>query len=398
MKGVQFENKTTGTIKIKSNEKIVIGRNECIVASTDINDYIVDGCLYIDNYGTEKSRSLYYAIDKHDIEICANKNGIIHGMGAAWSGLENKSKRPSLIKLVNCKNVYIHDLTLIDSPQCTIWVHNCENVVIENVNIIGIKIEANTGIEIDCSRNVKILNCHINTHDDCIVVKTIKNIPSQDIRVENCIMSSDYSAFKIGPNTVGDICNVIFINNIVLRSYAYALKIFSMDGARVRNILVENIKMDNVNGGFILAIAKRNKEFVAGEKNDGISYIGNVYIKNVVANINASDTPSPNITKKVGEGPNIIMGLPEKEISYIEIKNCKFHYKGGVRLKQNVFEVRNLSGDKPEYFEFGIVPASALYGENVDFIGLINNLYTFEEEDTREKIFFKNIGCLRVNT
>jgi hypothetical protein len=59
--------------------------------------------MFSDNCGNELGRALIFANGCKNIEACGIKNSVIDGKGFLWG--RGDSKRPSIIRLVNCKNV-----------------------------------------------------------------------------------------------------------------------------------------------------------------------------------------------------------------------------------------------------------------------------------------------------
>lgn len=394
MNNIYLTTRVSGTITIASNSKIVVEKNSYVLASINAEDYMVDDCFYLDDCNFEKCRSLFFAKNESDIELCAKKNGIIGGNGAAWTSFDKYVSRPGLIKLVNCKNIYIHDLLLIDSPYWGIWLHNCENVIIENVRIISRWGKSNVGIEVDCSRNVTISNCYIDTKDDCIDVKTTKNIVASNIVIKDSLLSSRCSAFRIGTETVGDISEVSFVNNTIEKSLVYGIKIFATDGAKVSNIEIDNVTMVNVTGGIIISNGTRMKRYFREETDSTFSSISDIRISNIKVEINPQEIF---IKGKVGEGVNMIIGTEGNPIENIEFNNCEFQMPGGFGIKDYAFLPFELSGQFPEYYEFGVAPASGVYVYRVNNVMFKNVKIVLKKEDSRDlyvSLFSENIKII----
>lgn len=378
---IYLTTQTSGTITVLSDQKIVLEKNANVFASINADDYNVDDCFYIDDCKFEKCRSLFFAKNKSNIELCAKKNGVISGNGAAWSSINKFVSRPGLIKLVNCKNVYIHDIVLLDSPYWSIWLHNCDNVVIEKIRIISKWGKSNTGIEVDCSRNVRISSCYIETGDDCVDVRTTKNISSSNILIENSTFNSLCSAFRIGTETVGDIKKVRFVNNKIKKALAYGIKIFATDGAKVSEIEIDNVEMSNVTGPFIIANGTRMKQYFPQEKVFHLSSISNVKISHIKADV---DSQWSFIKRKDGEGVNIIVGTESNYIKNVVFSDCEFKMLGGFLVKNCGFLPFEVGAQFPEYYAFGIAPASGFYVCYANNIIFKNVKFLLKKEDVRD--------------
>ena len=76
------------------------------------------------------------------------------------------------------------------------------------------------GIDPDCSKNIIIRNCYIESADDCIVFKSTKYASkygdNSNIQVSNCELKSTSAAIKFGTETIGKINNIT-INDVIIK-------------------------------------------------------------------------------------------------------------------------------------------------------------------------------------
>ena len=109
-----------------------------------------------------------------------------------------------MIFLAACRNVIVKDVTLCDSQYWTCFLLDCENVVISGVKVRADRMVINAdGLDIDCCRNVNIINCDIDCGDDCIALRAnerhaLRNSPCDNIVVENCRLRSPACAVRVG--------------------------------------------------------------------------------------------------------------------------------------------------------------------------------------------------------
>jgi polygalacturonase len=153
--------------------------------------------------------------------------------------------RPRIMLLEACRRVQLRDFTIRDSPMWTVHLAGCDTVLVRGLNILnGMKIPNSDGIDPDSSRNVTITDCHIESGDDCIVIKTSRQFahygPSENIVVSNCVLRTSSTALKIGTETVNDIRNVVFSNCIVRDSHR-AVGIWLRDAGNIENVVVTNL-------------------------------------------------------------------------------------------------------------------------------------------------------------
>lgn len=257
----------TGALFLKSNVTICLEAGATIFASLDMKDYDVPG-------KEERYRHpvLLYADSAANISITGK--GKINGQArreylplvsvdgfikeeteiARKAGIEMKQYNKVepftfLVFLVNCKNVSISDVTLYESCNWTLHLQWCENVKVKGINIFsdldkGVNAD---GIDIDGCRDVIVSDCHIQTGDDAIVLKSTlskgKSQPCENVTVTNCILTSTSTALKIGTETYSDFRHILF-SNCVIRNSNRGLSIVVRDGAQVRDVKFSDINME----------------------------------------------------------------------------------------------------------------------------------------------------------
>src|SRR5258708_3978084 len=122
--------------------------------------------------------------------------------------------RPSMIQPLNCTNVLIEDITVLDS---TFWV--IHPTLCKNVTVRGVKVNSmngnNDGCDPDSCTDVLIENCDFHTGDDSIAIKSGRDQDgwtvgraTENIVIRHCLMRSNHSALCIGSEMSGGIRNV----------------------------------------------------------------------------------------------------------------------------------------------------------------------------------------------
>ena len=148
------------------------------------------------------------------------------------------------------KNIHIEDITVKNSP---FW--NINPVYCENVDIIGVTIEApvpspNTdGIDPDSCKNVYISKVKIDVGDDCIAIKSGRDLqgrrigrPTENMLIEDSHMMKGHSGVAIGSEMSGGVKNVT-VRNCVFSGTDRGISIKSTRG---RGGIVENIHYNNI--------------------------------------------------------------------------------------------------------------------------------------------------------
>ncbi len=324
----------SGTIWLKSNVELHLEMGAELIASDNLDDY-----NDLDAY--EQNFSILHEewVGKHLIIAHEIENSAITGLGkingnccafvtkipspqAPWTyyhwnmGIskvnDEVNKRPGqLICFIECANVHISDVTIVDSPCWCCFIHGCENVFVRGIRVKNPMWMLNSdGIDIDASRNVTVSDCIIDTGDDGITLRAgehrikNKNIHCENVTVTNCVINSGVCAFRIGVGR-GTIKHARISNITVSKSYAIAqlctaysmnpldkvdiedvnfsnisavdtcraIEAFAKNGAFLKNITFENIRSESsmvnlVDGtdGVVENFNIRNVEIYMGDK------------------------------------------------------------------------------------------------------------------------------------
>jgi len=136
-----------------------------------------------------------------------------------------------LVWLGGAKNVRVSGLKFLHSPSWTMALYACAGVSFEGLYIYTSLREGvwADGIDLDGCKDVRIANCTIETGDDCIVF---------------------ISANSWGP---ARLCENITVTNCRLSSASAGVKFSEGNRVGIRNILVTNTVLTNVNRGFIFS-------------------------------------------------------------------------------------------------------------------------------------------------
>ena len=129
-------------------------------------------------------KAAVFAEDAQNVTL--RGRGIIDG--ADWPWL--KGPRGHLVGFIRCKNVTVEGVIIRGSYGWTLVPIQCENVRIDNIKIVGDRVQNDDGINPCNSRQVAIRDCFIRTDDDCISVKGLrqtKREPAEDIVIENMV-------------------------------------------------------------------------------------------------------------------------------------------------------------------------------------------------------------------
>lgn len=233
----------SGTLFLRSGVHLAVPAGAVLRASEDPADYPVLGKT-VNETGT--IRALIHAEDCEDIALSGA--GTIDGGGNAPlpAGQHDDPSlfRPEMIFLRDCRNVRLEGLRLQHASFWTVHLLRCEDVVIDALTIRNRRDRINTdGIDPDGCKRVRITGCDIEAGDDCIVLKSTEGDPCEDVSAENCRLSTDYAAVKLGTETLADIRQVR-VENCRIEKAKIAFGIFLKDGCTIEDITLRGLAMD----------------------------------------------------------------------------------------------------------------------------------------------------------
>ena len=270
----------TGAIHLKSNITIFIDAGAELHFSDNFDDYLPMVESRYEGVDVMSFSPLFYAYKAENIAI--KGRGLINGHGKKWWDFvegykkdQARSKwqilfdslnknillpddpaqmkrgflRPPFIQPMYCKNVQIDGIKIVNSPFWTVNPEFCENVTVHGVTIINPKSPNTDGINPESCKYVHISDCHISVGDDCITIKSgkdipgrTKNMPAEDYTITNCTMLSGHGGVVIGSEMSGDVRR-ISISNCIFDGTDRGIRIKT---ARGRGGVVEDIRVSNV--------------------------------------------------------------------------------------------------------------------------------------------------------
>ncbi len=157
------------------------------------------------------------------------------------------------VAFVNCQDVRVQGVTLVNAEAWNLTFRGCEQVLADQVHIIGYR-ENSDGIDIVSTQRAVVQDCFIRTGDDAVVVKAmVRGIcGGKDILAQRCVVWNDkVRCFGIAAESVEDIADVTFRDCDVIRSYADwtlelgSLVVYISDHALVQNILFDDIRIEH---------------------------------------------------------------------------------------------------------------------------------------------------------
>jgi polygalacturonase len=345
----------TGPITLKSNVNLHLADGCSLRFSTNPSDYTPFVLSRWEGLDCYNFRPLIYAYKQTNIAITGN--GVLDGQADAahwwpfalgrpgtitqsWHPTRKAGKarlnemadnnipieqrmlneedrlRPPFIQPYECQSILIEGVTIIGAP---FWL--IHPLLSEDIIVRGVTMEShgpnNDGCDPESCRNVLIENCHFNTGDDCIAIKSGRNNdgrrwnrPSENIVVRNCTMLDGHGGVVIGSEISGN-CRNVFAENC------------TMDSKNLERVL--RIKSNSLRGGIIENVYMRN--ITVGACREAIFRVEMKYEKvtegpylPLIRNINME-----NITSKESRYGIFIDGLENAvRVEQVNVRNCRF--------------------------------------------------------------------------
>ena len=364
----------SGTIYLKSGVTLKLDTACTLLGSTNLKDYpetVQEFRSYTDNY---TNKSLIYGEKLERIAIIGN--GTIEGQGASFEG--PYKVRPYMIRIIQCCNVTVKDITIKNSPM---WVQHylaCDDVRISGITVRSLVNHNNDGIDIDSCERVIISDCNILSGDDAIVLKSTSARICRDVAISNCILSTRCNALKMGTESNGGFKNIVINGCSIYDTRLAGVALEIVDGGIMDRIVVSNITMNNIGAPIFVRLGNRARPFKKDMDKPYIGIMRNITISNIEAT-------GANVTGCA------IAGLPQAKIENITLSNVRLSFSGGGTKSDANRAIPERSDAYPEYSMFGKLPAYGLYCRHVKGLKLLNAQLQLIKPDQRHGLVMDDV-------
>lgn len=248
--------------------------------------------------------------------------------------------RTSFILFYGSENILLEGVNIIDSPFWVNHFYMSKNITVRNMTMRSLN-KNNDGIDIESSEDVYIHNVDFATGDDCISIKSgrdleglQKMIPSKNIVVQNVRFLAD-DTIALGSEASGGVRNV-FVENSIGTDLR---KGFYFKANKNRGSHFEHIRIRNLTFGDLADVPENRRklamiEVTTNYDSTGVTYNRNPEFKDIrLENIIGGTSIYPVILDGTDEVPlkdfvldNIHLGAGEKPntIRFIDNKTMFF--------------------------------------------------------------------------
>ncbi|MCC8114623.1 MAG: hypothetical protein LIP03_11685 [Bacteroidales bacterium] len=277
---------------------------------------------------------------------------------AALSGADYHTKwrkvapYTSGLYLIDCEDVELKDFTITEANGWSAHLQWCRNVEVSGLNIYsnphnGVNAD---GLDIDGCQGVKVWNCHIDTGDDALCLKTTRvngrTEPCSDVEIWDCWLRSSSAALKLGTESHADFQRIL-AHDCVIEGANRGLNMIIRDGGKVSDVTFRDMTVRCErketfwwgNGDPVWLIVYRRPEAESAGSIDGVTF-ENIQCQGMSGiRGEAFDGPISNVTFK-----NVSMTMvPEPQI---DKRACHgWHFEGLDRLTLDGVSMR---WDAPE--------------------------------------------------
>lgn len=251
--------------------------------------------------------------------------------------------RPNMLRITNCKNVLLEDVTFENSPAWTMHIALSQQITIKKVTVKNPSYGQNTdALDLESCANIFLDGCSFDTGDDGICIKSGRDeegrkrgMPTENMIAQNCTVYHAHGGFVIGSEMSGGARN-LFVSNCTFIGTDIGLRFKTVRGRGgvVENIYASNIVMKDIPGeaiSFDMYYAAKDPVPLAGEKREmpvietlpvteATPVFRNFYINGI--NCNGA------------EKAIFVRGIPEMNVRNIQFRNMVMTSKKGIECTE----------------------------------------------------------------
>ncbi|WP_282144107.1 glycoside hydrolase family 28 protein [Cellulophaga baltica] len=375
-----------GTIYLKNFVTLYIENGAVLLGSPDIEDYTTD--THKNTYKNEPhmDRCLIFARDAKSFAI--KGLGTIDANGHPKYFTKEKGGRPMMMRFLNCSNIQLKEVTLLNPAAWTsAWLY-CDQIVVDGIKIISRVNNNGDGLDFDGCTNVRVANSSFDTSDDAICLQTSRpDKPCKDIVITNCVFTSKWAAMRIGLASRGDFDSVTVSNCTFHDIQDSGLKIQMNEGGEMKNMLFSNIIMKNVPRPIFMTFCQQRAGVDAPETMLPMKAMHSFSFNNMIIDNRELDKNTA----------LFLTGMPDNYITDIQLNNIQMTVSGGGTQEDSdkkgikEYTLETLDGWWPEFNKVGTLPASGIYARHIDGLYVNNFQLITITEDKRKPVVFDDV-------
>jgi polygalacturonase len=395
----------SGTLLMKNNVELHLEMGAVLSASTDLKDFPIQP---LPSYRSQKDpggwRALIYANEVSNIAVTGY--GTIDGNGAQQKPDPNSKYksdmdgRPRNILFISCNNIKVEGISMRNAGIWNQHYLNCEDVVVDKINVYNHANRNNDGIDIDGCRRFTLSNSTFDTDDDAIVLKSTGAAGCEDVVITNCIVSSFCNAIKAGTESTGGFKNISISNCIIKRStnahppiYGTAkgiagLSLEIVDGGVMDGVSISNITIEGTDCPLFVRLGNRARKHTKDAPQPPVGTMRNIVINNVVA-------------YNTGNYSSSITGIPGHYVENLSLSNVQFFNKGGLKQGEYIADINKVKEDEKGYPQPTVwkeLTSSGLFIRHAKNIQIRGLMLSSEQPDPRTPVIAVDVEGLQIQS
>jgi len=389
----------SATVALKDNVRLYLEKDALLLGTTDYKAY--DNLdPFTEGLGIEVGWAFIVAIDVKNVAV--EGEGVIDGQGSALKArhIAEDSRpegqiwgvRPFLLRVLRCDGVTVQGVTLKYAAAWTSHYAQSQNIRIENLRIISRGVAHNDGINIDGCQHVRISKCDVDSGDDALCFKaTYSKAPCRDIVVSDMRLKSNQAGIKMGTESMSAFEDITISRCHIYDTRNGGIKLFTVDGAHLRNIEISDITMDNVRTPMMFRLGSRLNVF---RKNEDMQQTTGTFERVNIRNVKAKSDAETQLNPASGI---LITGVPGHYINNLTLENIEIELPGGGTVEHGHRTVQEAIDQYPEVKTFGpYVPAYGVWARHVKNLQLNNVTFKLNSTDLRPAIICQDAERLIV--
>ncbi len=394
----------TGTITLLDNVELHLEHGATIFASTSREDYpLMPKCKYPSLYNVDGTRALIFAEGRSHIALTGT--GTIDGQGATWKAGPRRGtfdERPRVILFVSCKNIRVEGIRLLNSPMWMQHYLDCEDVIINKIEVYNHGNFNNDVIDIDGCRRFVLSNSIVDSDDDGITLKSTGKAACENITITNCVISSHCNAIKAGTESTGGFKNITISNCVIkpsrnkkkpvfhnLPSGITGISLEIVDGGTMEGVTISNVIIDGTECPLYIRLGNRARKHIKDAPIPPVGTMKNISISNLVA-------------YNTGNYSNSITAIPGSYIENVMLSNVQFFNRGGLKPGDYIETMDKVKEDEkgyPQPTAWKNLPSSAMFIRHAKNIMIQGLMIGSNAPDPRVPIIANDVeGLSIVNT
>ncbi|MDR1736840.1 MAG: glycoside hydrolase family 28 protein [Oscillospiraceae bacterium] len=258
---------TTGPLLFGSDITLELAKGAVVRASTNPNDFPIwpgevpsgpDGAvLQVSTWeGNPQScyQSVLSAFYKHDIRIIGE--GVLDGDAQNsdwWVDVKNmKIFRPRMLFVNKCERVYMHGVTVRNSPSWNLHPFFSRDIGFYNIAVEAPKDSPNTdGCDPESCDRVEVIGVRFSVGDDAVALKSGKvymgakyQTPATNHTIRNCLMEYAHGGVVLGSEIAGGVRD-LDVRQCFFDHTDRGLRIKTRRG-RGENCVIDGVVFDNI--------------------------------------------------------------------------------------------------------------------------------------------------------